>query len=149
MFDIPQGVSDAAYITDSCNAEIQIQSQQTATGYNHELEGSLATALKDGSSAEWLADGNQQIQASTIMFAKAFIESLPVNFQSPTIEPEPDGDISIEWYKEKRRLLSASISSVGSIEWAALLGSEDPRGTITFTGKAPETIVFYLSSILA
>ena len=149
MFDIPQGVSDAAYITDNCNAEIQIQSQQTATGYNHELEGSLATVLEEGNSAEWIADGNKQIQASTIMFAKLFIESLPANFQSPTIEPEPDGDISIEWYKEKRRLLSASISSVGSIEWAALLGSEDPRGTINFTGKAPETIVFHLSRILA
>jgi len=149
MFDMPQGVSDAAYITDSCNAEIQIQSQQTTTGYNHELEGLLATVLEEGNSNEWVADGNEQIQASTIMFAKLFVESLPTSFQSPTIEPEPDGDISIEWYKEKRRLLSASICSVGSIEWAALLGSEDPRGTINFTGKAPETIVFHLSRILA
>jgi len=149
MFDMPKGVSDAAFITDSCYAEIQLQSQQTTTGFNHELEALLATALQEGNSDEWLKDGNKPIQASTIMFAKSFIESLPVSFQSPTIEPEPDGDISIEWYKEKRRLLSASINSVGSIEWAALLGSEDPRGTINFTGKAPETILFHLSRILA
>jgi len=87
-------------------------------------------------------------QAATIVLAKAFIESLPVSFQNPVIEPEPDGDISIEWYRGKRQTLTASISSVGSIAWAALIGSEDPRGSVNFTGKIPETIFFHLTRIL-
>ena len=149
MFDMPQGVSDAAIISDGCNAEIQIQSQQTVSRYNHELEDGLADALIEGTSAEWLADENQEVQASTIMLAKCFLESLPAGFQNPSIAPEPDGDISIEWYREKRRVLTASINAIGTIEWAALFGSEDPRGTVQFSGRTPDTILFHLTRILS
>lgn len=149
MFDIPQGVSDAAMIADNCQAEIQIQSQQTASRYNHELEDLLTAAFNEGTSDEWRVDGNTEVQTATIVFAKSFIESLPAKLQNPTIAPEPDGDISIEWFAEKRRLLTASINSTGRIEWAALLGNEDPRGSIQFSGNAPETILFYLTRILA
>lgn len=149
MFDIPPGVSDAAIITENYHAEIQAQIHQTASRYNHELESVLASVLKEGSSSNWLAEENILIETATIVMAKSFIESLPVSFQAPSIAPEPDGDLSIEWYKEKRRVLTASINSVGTIQWAALIGSEDPRGTVQFTGKAPDTILFYLTRILA
>lgn len=149
MLDMPQGVSDAAIISDACSAEIQLQSQQTVSRYNHELEDGLADALREGTSPEWLADENLKVQASTIMMAKSFLESLPTNFQNPSIAPEPDGDISIEWYREKRRLLTASINAVGTIEWAALFGNEDPRGTVQFSGRTPDTILFHLTRILS
>jgi hypothetical protein len=148
MFDIAPGESDAACITDDLNASIAVQSHMTATRYNHDLESALAAVLETGTSAEWINDGNEELQAATIVFAKAFIESLPAGFQNPAIEPEPDGDISIEWYRGKRKTLTASISPVGRIAWAALIGSEDTRGSVNFTGKTPETILFHLSRIL-
>lgn len=148
MFDIAPGASEAANITDALNAEITIQSQRTVTGFNHELESALMATLKVGTSPVWLAEGNEELQASTIVFARSFIQSLPLSFQSPAIEPEPDGDISIEWYRGKRKTLTVSINSVGTIAWAALVGSEDPRGSVNFTGKTPETILFYLTRIM-
>jgi len=149
MFDMPQGVSEAAIIADSCHAEIQIQSQQTASRYNHQLIDSLASAYNEAISTEWLADGNSEIKPATLVYAKEFIESLPAKFQNPTIAPEPDGDLSIEWFAEKRKLLTVSMNSTGRIEWAALFGNEDPRGSIQFSGKTPDTILFYLTRIIA
>lgn len=147
MFDIPQGVSEAAEIIDTIRSEIVQNSRQSVSHYNHELENSLAVVQREGSSADWCIEGNEPVRMSTALTTRSFIETLPGRYQNPDIAPEPDGHISVEWYLEKRRLLTVSIGPDQKLYWAALIGNEDPRGSATFTGRTPPTVAFLLERI--
>ena len=48
------------------------------------------------------------------------------------IAAEPDGQLNFEWSPAPRRLLTVSISACGTV-WAALIDSEDPRGSCQFS----------------
>ena len=147
MFELPQGVSAAADALDAFRYEQLRLSRQTASRYNHNLENSLAAALGESKTDEWRNDGNEELLPETALIAKAFVETLPVQYQNPDIAPEPDGHLSLEWYVDKRRLLSVSVDRNGTLHWAALIGNEDPRGSYQFTGKLPPTIAFMLERI--
>ena len=65
----------------------------------------------------------------------------------PSISAEPDGQLNFEWYQTPRRLLSASINSSGTLYWAALIGSEDPRGSCQFVDQFPQTLLYWIGQV--
>ncbi len=54
---------------------------------------------------------------------------LAFDFTSPTIMLEPDGEICLEWYEAKDRILSVSINGVGRIYYAGILHDGPCHGT--------------------
>lgn len=73
--------------------------------------------------------------------AKRFLLSLPFGVQIPSIGADPDGHITIEWHRSQRRTLSVSISPENELNYAALLGLGNTRGTEPFFGEVPKIIV--------
>ncbi|MHB8866296.1 MAG: hypothetical protein ACYC6N_28250, partial [Pirellulaceae bacterium] len=57
-----------------------------------------------------------------------FIQNLPLGFPQPDVAREPDGHINFEWYRSPRRVFSVSIAPNNRLHWAALIGTESPRG---------------------
>jgi hypothetical protein len=94
---------------------------------------------KDGN---WGIDGALPIEQETYNNAYRLIEALPLTCPSPTSTgAEPDGHLTLEWHKHPRWTLSVSVSPDGILYYAALLASEDPRGSCPFNGEFPETIL--------
>lgn len=89
------------------------------------------------------------VSHSTFRAACQLIESLPLGFPSPTVTAEPDGHLNLEWYKHPRRILSVSVSPTGTLHWAALIGSEDPRGSCRFLDELPQTILYWIGRVYA
>lgn len=89
----------------------------------------------------WDSDGAKAIADSTVWFARALIDSLPIALPMPSISGEPDGHIDLEWYRSPNRVLSVSVSPDGTLYWAALIGTEDPRASCPYYGdEIPRTI---------
>ena len=59
----------------------------------------------------------------------------------PSIGAEPDGQITMDWGRSKRRRLSVSVSADGDLHYAALLGPGKTCGTEPFFGEIPGTIL--------
>lgn len=101
----------------------------------------LYMTAKQCSVANWDGYGAAPVTHETFLQAKDFLEALPLGTIAPTVGAEPDGHITLEWYKSPRRTLSVSISSKGELHYAALLGHEKEYGTKQFWGKVPDVIM--------
>ena len=96
---------------------------------------------------DWDGEQAEAISTETFEVARRFIEALPLHSTLPTISPEPDGQLNFEWYQAPRRLLTVSVSAGGTLHWAALIGSEDPRGSCQFVDRFPKTLLYWISQV--
>jgi hypothetical protein len=97
----------------------------------------------------WDGYGAEAVRGDTIDVARRFLEALPPDLASPDVGPEPDGDITFEWYKSPRRTLSVSVHAAGDLHYAALLGPNDRYGTEAFLGEVPAVILDLVQQIQA
>ena len=93
------------------------------------------------------ADDAEPIGMQTHAIARRLLELLPNDTPLPVISPEPDGQINFEWYRGSRRLLTTSISGTGTLYWAALIDSEDPRGSCQLADQFPPTLLYWIGMV--
>ncbi len=96
---------------------------------------------------KWDGDQAEAITEETYEVARSFLEALPRDSQLPTVTAEPDGQLNFEWYQAPRRLLTVSVSASGTMYWAALIDSEDPRGSCQFVDQFPKTLLYWISQV--
>jgi hypothetical protein len=97
----------------------------------------------------WDAHGAEPVKPQTLQHAHRLVDAFPPEYPLPTLGAEPDGHITLEWYRATNWLLSVSVSPEGMLYWAALLEDEDPRGSCRFDGEVPETILYWIRRVLA
>ena len=94
-------------------------------------------------------DGEEAASEQTYEIARRLLEALPHDAPLPSVSAEPDGQLNFEWYQSPRRLLSVSVSESGTLYWAALIGTEDPRGSCQFAGPFPQTLLYWIGQVFA
>jgi len=96
-------------------------------------------------------DGFDAIPVSTFSYdyAMQFLKVLPVWTEAPSFGAEADGQMTMEWYRSPRRVLSISFSPDGRLYYAALLGENRAYGTEVFFGKIPESILILINKVTA
>ena len=99
--------------------------------------------------AGWDSEGARAVEQVTLQHAYRFLEALPPGYPLPDITAEPDGHLELEWYRGTRQVLSVSINPAGMLYWAALIGTEDPRGSCPFNGEIPDTIRYWIRRVSA
>ncbi len=100
----------------------------------------LYQTVKECREPNWDGYGAQPVSNETCHLAYEFLEALPLGTPAPSIGAEPDGHLTVEWYRSPQRTLSVSISSDGELHFAALLGSAKTYGTEPFIGEVPKII---------
>lgn len=101
----------------------------------------LYKMVKQCSVENWDGYGATPVTLETFRQAINALETLPLGTIAPTVGAEPDGHITLEWYKTPRRTLSVSISPEGELHYAALLGQKKRCGTEPFCGEVPDVIM--------
>lgn len=145
--DTARGFSDAAkYLTNKRNSLREWQ-QEAVTFSRQPAYDALWDAWQPCKEANWDGEGADAVEREAYQTAYLLIEALPSGVPSPTIAAEPDGHLSFEWYKHSRQLLSVSVSPDGTLYWAALVGSEDPRGSCQFDGEFPRTLLYWIGRV--
>lgn len=88
----------------------------------------------------WDGYGAQPVRDETYHFAYEFLTALPLDTPAPSMGAEPDGHLTVEWYRSPDQTLSVSLSDDGSLHFAALLGETKAYGTEAFVGEVPKII---------
>ena len=111
--------------------------------------GELLQTLEECRESNWDGYGAQPVSDTTYQLAQKFIEALPLGTPAPSIGAEPDGHLTVEWYRSPRRTLSVSISPDGDLHYAALIGLAKAFGTEPFFGESPKAIVELIHRVMA
>lgn len=140
-----RGSSDAArYISEQTAISLSHLKQSHAFGFPaQELWSVYAACL----TANWDGFQAEPVAAETYRLATQFLHTLPLGTTVPAIGAEPDGQLTMEWYRSPRRTLSVSISPQGELHYAALLGSRRAYGTEPFFGELPESIMHLIQQV--
>ena len=89
----------------------------------------------------WDGYGALPISVDAFESARRLLLALPLGTPAPSIGAEPDGHITLEWYKSPRQTLSVSVSPDGQLHFAALMGASKQYGTEPFYGNMPQAIL--------
>ncbi len=99
--------------------------------------------------AGWDGYGAAPVSARAFQMAYEFLEALPLGMPAPSLGAEPDGHLTLEWYRSPRWTLSMSVSPDGDLHFAALVGVRKYYGTEPFYGAAPKVIVDHIQRVMA
>lgn len=109
----------------------------------------LLQTAKECRDPNWDGYGATPVADITYQLAEQFLKALPLGIPAPTIGAEPDGHLTVEWYRSPRRTLSVSISPEGDLHYAALIGTAKAFGTEAFFGEAPKAIVDLIHRVMS
>ena len=107
----------------------------------------LVKTFEECREPNWDGYGAQAVREETYHLAHQFLTALPFDILAPSIGAEPDGQITVEWYRPPQRTLSVSIGADGELHYAALLGAERICGTETFRARIPPVIVDLIARV--
>lgn len=132
------------------SVEIVVRDSQPVPGFDADRSALLQTVdemCQRCSQPGWDHADAESISPQTRTIARRLLELLPSDVPLPVVVPEPDGQINFEWYRAPRRLLTTSISNTGTLYWAALIDSEDPRGSCQFSEQFPPTLLYWIGLV--
>ncbi len=126
----------AAYIQEQV---LQSQSELLASvvfgeGQRQALE-ELARVVAERTAAGWDGDRAEPVSREAAHYASQLIRSLPYHLPLPSLCPEPDGCIELEWYRDPGRLVVVSVDHEGQLHWITQFGGAKSRGTTPFYGS--------------
>lgn len=101
----------------------------------------LICVYEECMNADWDGYGALPVSIDAIEPAARLLLALPLGTPAPSIGAEPDGHITLEWYKSPRQTLSVSVSPDGQLHFAALMGASKQYGTEPFYGNMPQAIL--------
>ena len=112
----------------------------TALGNRSALD-ELSEVWEECRKPGWDGHGALPVERATLTAAYCLIDSLPFGFPLPSIGAEPDGQLTVEWRKAPRRVLSVSIDPDGYLHYAGLFGMNKHYGTLAFFATVPSELL--------
>lgn len=143
------GVSDSARFVDDAAARNRQSLHSLHTFGNKRLVlEELWTVWKDCSAPDWDGYGAEAVDVEVYRNAYRFIEALPLGCALPTIGADPQGALTLEWYKSPRRVLSISVSASGELHFAGVFGPGSRHcGTEDFFSELPESVIQMINKV--
>ena len=89
----------------------------------------LDEVFEECSSEGWDGERAKPISVEVLRCARGFLSSFPFGMEAPEIGAEPDGAITLEWYRSPNRVISVSIDGSGWLYFAAIIGSRKRHGS--------------------
>lgn len=147
MSTVYVGASDAARLIERTRGEILDRFNRSVTMSRQDAIEAVYHISQATDQTGLPVDGGVAISGDVRDLAIRFIRQLPLAFPQPQVSGESDGNINLEWYRSPRRVLSVSVAPGGRLHWAALIGTESPRGVVRYTDRVPPTILDQIARV--
>jgi len=147
MATVYSGTSDAALLIEQMRNQILERCNSSVTLSRTDAIESVFEAWQS-TDESWKCNADEIAVTEEVKDASIrFIQNLPLGFPQPAVSNEPDGHINLEWYRCPRRVLSVSIGPSNRLHWAALIGTESPRGSARYIERIPEIILDQIARV--
>lgn len=137
------GFSESANVVSRETDKIKEHFDRTVTfGENPStlLEG-LLKIEREYSVDNWDGYQGKAINKESFKHALTLALSLPFNMPTPDIYVDPEGDVTFEWYEDKRKVFSVSVGSKNELSYAGLYGANKTYGVEYMFDEIPENVL--------
>jgi hypothetical protein len=132
MATISRGNSETAhYLSSIAQARDQHLRQSNVFG-NQGVFSELVSLYGECMVADWDGDGAMAIAPATFHHTFNFLTAMPWGMEKPSLGVEPDGHITLEWYRHPRWIASISVGPEGMLYYAGLFGTSKVNGSEPF-----------------
>lgn len=147
IWQVNEGISpESRAIQDLLQIAKEHASKPVTLGWQTVLKDQVQEVSARCSKEGWDGYGANPISRSSKLWTLRLIEQLPGNLQEPSIVPEPDGELALEWNLGKDKIFSLTVSGPRLI-YAAIIGaSRKLYGEEKFVNELPKTITNTLSN---
>ena len=114
---------------------------------NHPVFEELREVWQECRKPGWDGHGATPVERAALEAAYRLLDMLPLGFPRPSISAQPDGLLTLEWYRTPTRNFSISIDPIGCIHYAGLFGADEHYGTVAFFDGLPERILRLASEV--
>jgi len=108
--------------------DAELARSRAPTGRWTDFEAALYNACMDAAAGNWDGYGANAVSTDSAAYAHRLLTVLPTAFPAPSIGVDADGEISLEWHGLPGSLLSVSVSPVGAVTYAGIVGASRVRG---------------------
>jgi hypothetical protein len=136
----------AAYIAEISQDKQRYFAQTAALSKQTAID-ELIVTWEECKTPNWDGYNAFPVKAETLNYAYAFIQALPLGFPLPSVGAEPDGHLTLDWYRDPHWTISVSVSPESVLYYAALLGNSDPRGSEPFSGEIPKRLLRLIQEV--
>lgn len=133
--------SEARFVDEYQRREQEHLRASQTFGLRSELREELADLWSECREANWDGFQGRAVPQDVLRNTYQLLETLPAGVPAPALGAEPDGQITLEWHRNSRRLLSVSVTPEGDLHYAALLGPSRVYGTEVCFGHWPRLII--------
>jgi hypothetical protein len=144
-----RGMSDTASLIlekreDGCR---QIQNSYFLKFRSNDVRAALENVARESSRENWDGYGASAVKTETIQQTLKLLNGLPLGISTPSVGVEPDGQLTLEWYRSPRHVLSVSVTPDGNLHYAAISGLRTSYGTEPFFDAIPRAIISLIFEI--
>ena len=105
------------------------------------LRNQLSQCQKDAQADNWDGYGATAVSDLTLRNALEFLHSLPNSSLPDDVSPEPDGELSFEWYRSPSWVFAVSVGEQRYLSFAGLFGDNKATGVERFTDSVPKEVM--------
>lgn len=113
---------------------------RSATSHREELNDSLIDLYLETKQENWAGYPSASLSTSCLRMVSDILQALPADIENPNLGADPDGQVTLEWYRNPARLVSVSVDPQGYLHYAALMGSKKAYGTEPYFDEFPQSI---------
>jgi len=123
--------------------------EQESASQSRNLSGELDKIYQACSRANWDGYGATPVKKHLRPIVESFLHTLPREIPDPEISADPDGEISLEWYYEPRKVFSISVGDSGRLAYASLDGEKKTSGIDKLGKEIPQAIIHRLQEFFS
>ena len=146
MAPVISGTSEAAHLLEHLRHQIFERCNTAVTLSRSDAIEAICEAWQSDDE-HWKPGDDVAVPEEVKDTAVRLIQNLPLGFPQPDVSREPDGHINLEWYRNPRRVFSVSIGPNNRLHWAALIGTESPRGAARYIERIPAIILDQIARV--
>jgi hypothetical protein len=134
--------TEAQFVAERANEARRHLYESNALGLQkREVFEELCAVTEECRTRNWDGYGADPVLDDAYQLAYRFLEALPPGTPAPSVGAEPDGHLTLEWYRSPHHTLSVSVSPEGDLHYAALVGPNKAYGTEAFFWDVPKAIL--------
>jgi len=109
----------------------------------------IAEAYEEAAVPNWDGYGAAPVSAAARAWAEFVVSLLPTTLPPPEVAPDPDGELTLEWYRGPGRVFAFSIRPDGRLSYAGMFGRATSHGTEFLENELPRAITRNLARLFA